>query len=154
VLDLLQFHWWDYGAAGPMMDAMRHLNDLRKEGLIRGLALTNFDTAHVKAFLDAGIPIASNQVRCGRSGAAVGVAAVGLQRVWPLWGCSGCGRCGAALGVAALGLQWVWPLWGCTGCGQPPDTSAWRVAALPAVMATPPPHKPDGLLLCPASSAR
>jgi len=63
VLDMLQFHWWDYDARGQMMDAMRHLNDLRKEGLIRALSLTNFDTPHVKAFLDAGIPIASNQVQ-------------------------------------------------------------------------------------------
>ena len=42
-LDLLQFHWWDYGDR-RYLDALRHLADLREEGRIRHLGLTNFDT--------------------------------------------------------------------------------------------------------------
>jgi aryl-alcohol dehydrogenase-like predicted oxidoreductase len=42
-LDLLQFHWWDYGDR-RFLDALRHLAELKSEGKIGHLALTNFDT--------------------------------------------------------------------------------------------------------------
>ncbi|MGH7248541.1 MAG: aldo/keto reductase, partial [Pseudomonadota bacterium] len=42
-VDLLQFHWWDYSDPA-YLDALRHLADLREDGKIRHLALTNFDT--------------------------------------------------------------------------------------------------------------
>src|SRR4051794_33319356 len=45
-LDLLQFHWWDYGD-NRYLDALKHLADLREAGKIRHLALTNFDTARL-----------------------------------------------------------------------------------------------------------
>lgn len=45
------------------MDAMRNMHDLQKQGMIKNLALTNFDSAHVEKFIDAGIPIVSNQVQ-------------------------------------------------------------------------------------------
>jgi aryl-alcohol dehydrogenase-like predicted oxidoreductase len=61
-LDLLQFHWWDYADAG-YLEALRHLADLQAEGRIRGLALTNFDTEHMRIIRDAGIKIVSNQVQ-------------------------------------------------------------------------------------------
>jgi aryl-alcohol dehydrogenase-like predicted oxidoreductase len=61
-LDLLQFHWWDYGDA-RYLDALRHLADLRDAGKIRYLALTNFDTEHLGIVLRKGIPILSNQVQ-------------------------------------------------------------------------------------------
>ena len=61
-LDLLQFHWWEY-ADHNYLDALRHLADLREEGRIRHLALTNFDTEHLKIIRDAGIKIVSNQVQ-------------------------------------------------------------------------------------------
>jgi aryl-alcohol dehydrogenase-like predicted oxidoreductase len=61
-LDLLQFHWWDYGDA-RYLDALRHLADLVREGKIRHLALTNFDTERLGVILAAGIPIVSNQVQ-------------------------------------------------------------------------------------------
>ena len=61
-LDLLQFHWWDY-ADQRYLDALRHLGDLRDEGRIRHLALTNFDTARLGAIHDSGIKIVSNQVQ-------------------------------------------------------------------------------------------
>jgi aryl-alcohol dehydrogenase-like predicted oxidoreductase len=61
-LDLLQFHWWDYGNAG-YLDALRHLADLRQEGKIRQLALTNFDTERLRIIVDHGIHAVSNQVQ-------------------------------------------------------------------------------------------
>ena len=44
------------------LDCMFYLQDLRDEGLIRHLALTNADTAHLRMLLDSGIEIVSNQV--------------------------------------------------------------------------------------------
>ncbi len=61
-LDLLQFHWWDYDD-GRYLDALKHLADLRDEGQIRHLALTNFDTERLAVIADAGIPVVSNQVQ-------------------------------------------------------------------------------------------
>jgi aryl-alcohol dehydrogenase-like predicted oxidoreductase len=61
-LDLLQFHWWDYSDAG-YLDALKHLADLRDEGQIRHLALTNFDTERLRVIADNGITIVSNQVQ-------------------------------------------------------------------------------------------
>ena len=61
-LDLLQFHWWDYSDAG-YLDALKHLADLRDEGQIRHLALTNFDTERLRVIADHGIGVVSNQVQ-------------------------------------------------------------------------------------------
>ncbi|MFB3119132.1 MAG: aldo/keto reductase, partial [Stenotrophomonas maltophilia] len=61
-LDLLQFHWWDYGDA-RYLDALEHLSALREEGKIRHVALTNFDTEHLKLIVEQGIKIVSNQVQ-------------------------------------------------------------------------------------------
>jgi aryl-alcohol dehydrogenase-like predicted oxidoreductase len=61
-LDLLQFHWWDYGDRS-YLDALRHLADLRDQGRICHLALTNFDTEHLRIIAENGIGIVSNQVQ-------------------------------------------------------------------------------------------
>jgi aryl-alcohol dehydrogenase-like predicted oxidoreductase len=61
-LDLLQFHWWDYGDQ-RYLDALRHLADLQGEGKIRHVALTNFDTERLQIIARHGIPILSNQVQ-------------------------------------------------------------------------------------------
>src|SRR5262249_49436438 len=61
-LDLLQFHWWDY-ADSRYFDALCHLAELRDVGMIRHLALTNFDTDHLISILERGIPVVSNQVQ-------------------------------------------------------------------------------------------
>jgi aryl-alcohol dehydrogenase-like predicted oxidoreductase len=61
-LDLLQFHWWDYSDAN-YLEALRYLADLRDEGKIRHLALTNFDTEHLNMIVEHGIRIVSNQVQ-------------------------------------------------------------------------------------------
>ena len=61
-LDLLQFHWWDYQDA-RYLDALTHLSKLRDEGKILHVALTNFDTEHLKRIVDDGIVVVSNQVQ-------------------------------------------------------------------------------------------
>ena len=61
-LDLLQFHWWDYGDR-RYLDALKHLADLCDEGKIRHIALTNFDTERLAVIVDHGIRIVSNQVQ-------------------------------------------------------------------------------------------
>ena len=61
-LDLLQFHWWDYKDAN-YLNALDYLSELRDEGKIRHLALTNFDTEHLQAIVDHGIRVVSNQVQ-------------------------------------------------------------------------------------------
>jgi aryl-alcohol dehydrogenase-like predicted oxidoreductase len=61
-LDLLQFHWWDYSDANYLA-ALRYLAELRDEGKIRHLALTNFDTEHLRIIVEHGIRVVSNQVQ-------------------------------------------------------------------------------------------
>jgi aryl-alcohol dehydrogenase-like predicted oxidoreductase len=61
-LDLLQFHWWDYSDEN-YLEALAHLVDLKHEGKIRHLALTNFDTERLRIITDHGVPIVSNQVQ-------------------------------------------------------------------------------------------
>src|SRR5712692_6165818 len=61
-LDLLQFHWWDYRDQ-RYLDALKHLADLRNEGKIRHLALTNFDTERLAIIAGHGIRVVSNQVQ-------------------------------------------------------------------------------------------
>ena len=61
-IDLLQFHWWEYRDTS-YLDALTHLSQLREEGKIRHLGLTNFDTEHMKDIVDHGNAIVSNQVQ-------------------------------------------------------------------------------------------
>ncbi|BAU64189.1 Aldo/keto reductase [Stanieria sp. NIES-3757] len=61
-LDLLQFHWWQYRDES-YLDALQYLAELQQEGKIKHLALTNFDTKHLKIITEAGIKIVSNQVQ-------------------------------------------------------------------------------------------
>lgn len=61
-LDLLQFHWWEYSDRN-YLEALQHLSQLQQEGKIKHLALTNFDTEHLKIILESGIQIVSNQVQ-------------------------------------------------------------------------------------------
>lgn len=60
-LDLLQYHGWNY-ADPSYLDDLYILDELKREGLIAHLGLTNFDTAHLRVVLDAGIDVVSNQV--------------------------------------------------------------------------------------------
>ncbi len=61
-LDLLQFHWWDYEDTA-YLDALTHLAQLRDDGKLAHLALTNFDTTHLQTITEHGIRIVSNQVQ-------------------------------------------------------------------------------------------
>ncbi len=60
-LDLLQYHAWNY-ADPTWLDQLFWLQELREEGLIQHLGLTNFDTAHLSMVLNSGIKVVSNQV--------------------------------------------------------------------------------------------
>lgn len=60
-IDLLQFHAWSY-ADPSWIDALLWLDELRQEGLIAHLGLTNTDTAHLRLAAESGIPIVSNQI--------------------------------------------------------------------------------------------
>lgn len=60
-LDLMQFHWWDYDNM-EYITALKHMQALQKEGKIKHLALTNFDTERMKIMYSKGIEIVSNQV--------------------------------------------------------------------------------------------
>jgi aryl-alcohol dehydrogenase-like predicted oxidoreductase/enamine deaminase RidA (YjgF/YER057c/UK114 family) len=60
-LDLLQYHAWNY-ADPAWWDDLFYLEELRQEGLIRHLGLTNFNAAHLNMILETGIPIVSNQI--------------------------------------------------------------------------------------------
>jgi len=61
-LDLVQFHWWDYRMPG-MVEVALALAALQREGLIRHVGGTNFDTPQTAAMRDAGVPLASMQVQ-------------------------------------------------------------------------------------------
>lgn len=60
-LQLLQYHAWNY-ADPSYLDDLFYLQELQEEGLIAHLGLTNFDTAHLRIVLEAGIRIVSNQL--------------------------------------------------------------------------------------------
>ncbi len=60
-LDLLQFHAWTY-ADPHWLDCLFWLQELKDEGLIAQLGVTNFDTAHLRIVLKSGVGVVSNQV--------------------------------------------------------------------------------------------
>ena len=61
-LDLVQFAWWSYEFPGYVETAM-HLKRLQKEGKIRLIGVTNFDSVRLNEILDAGVSVATNQVQ-------------------------------------------------------------------------------------------
>jgi aryl-alcohol dehydrogenase-like predicted oxidoreductase len=61
-LDLVQFHWWNYGEP-RWLEAFGWLDDLRRAGKVRLVGGTNFDTVRVRELLAAGILLASVQVQ-------------------------------------------------------------------------------------------
>ncbi len=83
-LDLLQFHWWDYGDR-RYLDALRHLADLQSDGKIRHLALTNFDSERLGLIADHGIPIVSNQVQYSLVDQRPASRMAGLCREHGIW---------------------------------------------------------------------
>ena len=61
-LDLVQFAWWDLSQP-KWVRAAEWLAELRQEGVIRHLGVTNFDRAALRTLLEAGIPVVSSQVQ-------------------------------------------------------------------------------------------
>lgn len=61
-LDMLQFHWWDFHDK-RYLDALVHLADLQKQGIIQELSLTNFNTDRLKEVTKLGINISTNQIQ-------------------------------------------------------------------------------------------
>ena len=61
-LDLVQFHWWDYGIQG-YLEALETLIQLREAGKIKEIGLTNFDSEHLAKILRHGVPVASMQTQ-------------------------------------------------------------------------------------------
>jgi aryl-alcohol dehydrogenase-like predicted oxidoreductase/enamine deaminase RidA (YjgF/YER057c/UK114 family) len=60
-LDLLQFHAWNY-ADLAWLDSLFWLQEMKQDGMIRHLGLTNVDTAHLGIVAHSGIDIVSNQI--------------------------------------------------------------------------------------------
>ncbi len=60
-VDLLQFHAWKFSNL-YWLDAMFWLQELKEEGLIKNIGVTNFDTAHLRIVRASGIKVVSNQV--------------------------------------------------------------------------------------------
>ena len=62
-IDLMQFHAWRF--SDPVwLDTLTYLQELKGEGLIGQLGVTNFDTAHLRVAVRTGIELVSNQVCC------------------------------------------------------------------------------------------
>jgi aryl-alcohol dehydrogenase-like predicted oxidoreductase len=62
-LDLVQFHWWDY-SLGDLVQAALHLDAMRREGKIHEIGVTNMDLPHLRALIDAGVPVVAHQLQC------------------------------------------------------------------------------------------
>ena len=60
-VDLLQFHWWTFEHPA-WLDALHELTNLRDQGLISEIGVTNFDAAHLQLALSDGVPLRTNQV--------------------------------------------------------------------------------------------
>ncbi len=100
-LDLVQFHWWDFDLPG-YIDAAQTLAELQRRGKIRLIGTTNFDARRLKELLDAGVPIASNQVQYSvldqrPAGALAGLCAASGVRL----------LCYGALAGGFLSARWL-----------------------------------------------
>ncbi len=60
-IDLLQLHWWTFEHLA-YLDAARELAQLRRDGLIAHLGVTNFDTDHLNLLVNHDVPVLTNQV--------------------------------------------------------------------------------------------
>ena len=61
-LDLVQFFWWDWAVKGAV-EASMVLGDLQRQGKIRLLGVTNFNTDQLTELLDAGVAYTVNQIQ-------------------------------------------------------------------------------------------
>jgi len=61
-LDLVQFHWWDFGVPGHV-EAALELEKLRRKGKIDRIGVTNFNVPQLDVLVAAGIPIFTHQLQ-------------------------------------------------------------------------------------------
>jgi|FLOH01.1.fsa_nt_gi aryl-alcohol dehydrogenase-like predicted oxidoreductase len=61
-VDMVQFHWWNYEAK-QYLSAMEELFELKSDGKIRHVGVTNFDVARLSEMVDAGFKPASIQLQ-------------------------------------------------------------------------------------------
>lgn len=61
-LDIVQFHWWNYDVP-RWLETATWLEELRRAGKILRIGGTNFDTAHLMAMRQTGVPMSSMQVQ-------------------------------------------------------------------------------------------
>ena len=61
-LDLVQFHWWDYDTPG-CTQAMLWLQEFQQAGKIAHIGTTNFNVAHMKEIVGAGVKLLTNQLQ-------------------------------------------------------------------------------------------
>ena len=61
-LDLVQFHWWDYSVP-RYIEVAHHLRTLQREGKIRHIGVTNFNTQKLAELVDSGLDIVSVQTQ-------------------------------------------------------------------------------------------
>lgn len=61
-LDLVQFFWWNWKTPGAVETALV-LKDLQRQGKIRHIGVTNFSTPQLQQLVDAGVPVAVNQLQ-------------------------------------------------------------------------------------------
>ena len=60
-LEMVQFHWWDYSVPGHV-EAISHLETLRRKGKVNLIGATNFDSSYLRE-LGAEVDLASVQVQ-------------------------------------------------------------------------------------------
>jgi aryl-alcohol dehydrogenase-like predicted oxidoreductase len=61
-LDVVQFHWWNFESP-RYVEAALELDRQRRTGKIGRIGVTNFDTPRLAELLNAGVPVATNQVQ-------------------------------------------------------------------------------------------
>ena len=60
-IELLQFHWWDNN--NPITWTLKYLADLRDNGMIKNIGLTNLIMNGANHVMDSDLPIVSNQIQ-------------------------------------------------------------------------------------------
>jgi aryl-alcohol dehydrogenase-like predicted oxidoreductase len=61
-LDLVQFHWWDYDTPG-CTQALLWLQEFQKAGKVAHIGTTNFDVAHMREIVGAGVKLLTHQLQ-------------------------------------------------------------------------------------------
>ncbi|MCW5770338.1 MAG: aldo/keto reductase [Rhodospirillaceae bacterium] len=61
-LDLVQLQWWNLDLPG-WVEAAQTLADLRRDGAVAEIGVTNFPASAMVVLLDAGVPLITNQVQ-------------------------------------------------------------------------------------------